>query len=142
MMYLLDANIISELRKINTGRIDKNVLNWVNSIDLDKTYLNSIVVGELYQGVLAKRHKKDLIQAEILSEWFWSVLDLYQDRIFEIDNRATMIWAQLQTPNPKSANDAYIAATAIAHNLTIATRNVKNFDGMPVQLINPFEFFE
>lgn len=138
-MYLLDTNIISELRKINTGRIDKNVLNWVSSIDLDKTYLNSIVVGELYQGVLAKRHKKDFIQADILFEWLQSLLDMYQDRILIIDNKTTMIWAELQTPNPKSVNDAYIASTAIVHNLNIATRNIKDFNGMPVKLINPFE---
>lgn len=61
-MYLLDTNIISELRKINTGRIDKNVLNWVSGIDLDKTYLNSIVVGELYQGVLQNSIKKTLFK--------------------------------------------------------------------------------
>lgn len=140
MMYLLDTNIISEIRKINTGRIDKNVLNWANSIDLDKTYLNSIIVGELYQGILAKQHKKDFVQADILFEWFKSVLDIYQNRIFTIDNKTTMIWAKLQTPNPKSANDAYIASTAIAHDLTIATRNLKDFDGMPVKLINPFEY--
>lgn len=140
MMYLLDTNIISELRKINTGRIDKNVLNWVSSIDLDKTYLSSIVIGELYQGVLVKRHKKDFIQADILLEWLQSVLDLYQDRIFMLDTQTAMIWAQLQTPNPKSINDAYIASTAIAHNLTLANRNIKDFDGMPVKLINSFEF--
>lgn len=80
-MYLLDTNIISEIRKINTGRMDKNVLNWVNNIDLDKTYLNSIVIGGLYQGILAKRHRKDFVQADILFGWFQSLLDLYQDRI-------------------------------------------------------------
>lgn len=73
-------------------------------------------------------------------EWLQSLLDMYQDRILIIDNETTMIWAELQTPNPKSVNDAYIASTAIAHNLTIATRNIKDFDGMPVKLINPFEF--
>lgn len=120
--------------------MDKNVLNWVNNIDLDKTYLNSIVIGGLYQGILAKRHRKDFVQADILFGWFQSLLDLYQDRIFVIDNKTTMIWGELQTPNPKSANDAYITSTAIAYNLTVATRNLKDFDGMPVKVINPFEF--
>lgn len=140
-MILLDTNILSELRKVQKGTGDKNVTAWADTLDLSKTYLNSIVIGEIYQGILLKEHNQGIEQTKKLRQWFenWVLVE-FKDRIFAIDNKTTMIWAMLQTPNPKSVNDAYIASTAIAYNLTVAIRNLKDFDGMPVQLINPFEF--
>lgn len=139
-MILLDTNVISEMRKIESGRANSNIMRWAEKLDTKTTYLNSVIIGEIYFGILLKRHNKDFKQAEILQNWLDDLLIAYQDRIFDIDNQTAKIYASLNVPNPKALNDAYIASTAIAHNLTIATRNVKDFDGMPVKLINPFEF--
>lgn len=139
-MILLDTNVISEMRKIELGRADPNVTRWAEKLDISQTFLNSIIIGEIYRGILLKRHNNDLEQATILQEWFEDLLMIYQGRIFAIDSKTAKIFAKLNTPNPKPINDAYIAATAIAHNLTVATRNFKDFDGMPIKLINPFAY--
>lgn len=140
-MILLDTNVISEIRKIEQNKANANVVAWANALDFSKVYLSAIVVGELKLGILLKRHNKDFVQADILEDWLnnW-VLAKFANRILPVDEQVAQIYASLNAPNPKSTNDAYIASTAIAHNLTIATRNVKDFDGMPVKLINPFEF--
>lgn len=140
-MILLDTNILSELRKVQKGKGDKNVATWAKTLDLSKVYLSSVVVGEIYQGILLKKHNQDVEQAMLLQKWFdeWVLIE-FKNRILHIDDKTAMVWAELQIPNPRSVNDSYIASTAIAHNLMIATRNVKDFANMPVQLINPFEF--
>lgn len=140
-MILLDTNILSELRKVQKGQGDKNVATWAKTLDLSKVYLSSVVVGEIYQGILLKKHNQDVEQAMLLKKWFdeWVLIE-FKNRILHIDDKTAMVWAELQIPNPRSVNDSYIASTAIAHNLMIATRNVKDFANMPVQLINPFEF--
>ncbi|WFF38276.1 type II toxin-antitoxin system VapC family toxin [Moraxella nasibovis] len=141
-MILLDTNVISEVRKIEQNKADPNVTHWVKTLDFSKVYLSAIVVGELKFGVLLKRHNKDFVQADVLEDWLnhW-VFKKFDGRILPVDEKVAQIYASLNIPNPKSTNDAYIAATAIAHDLTVATRNVKDFDGMPVKLINPFEHF-
>lgn len=140
-MILLDTNILSELRKIQKGTGDKNVTAWAKSLDLSKVYLSSIVIGEIYHGILLKEYNQGIHQTKLLRKWFdeWVLVE-FQDRILPIDNQITMIWASLQTPTPKSINDAYIASTAMAYDLTLATRNIKDFERMPVKIINPFEF--
>lgn len=140
-MFLLDTNVISEMRKIEQHKADLNVVNWVKGLGFSQVYLSAIVVGELKLGILLKRHNKDFVQADILEDWLnnW-VLVKFANRILPVDEQVAQIYASLNVPNPRSTNDAYIASTAIAHNLTIATRNVKDFDGMSVKLINPFEF--
>lgn len=139
-MILLDTNILSELRKVQKGKGDKNVTTWAKTLDLSKVYLSSVVIGEIYQGILLKKHNQDVEQAMLLQKWFdeWVLIE-FKNRILHIDDKTAMIWAELQTPNPKSINDSYIASIAIAHNLIIATRNVKDFANMPVKVINPFE---
>lgn len=141
-MILLDTNILSELRKVQKGQGDKNVTVWAKTLDLSKVYLNSVVIGEIYQDILLKEHNQDIEQAMLLKKWFdeWVLIE-FKNRILPIDDKTAMIWAELQIPNPKSVNDSYIASTAIAHNLTIATRNVKDFANMPVRVINPFDFY-
>ena len=139
-MFLLDTNVISEMRKIKTGRANANVTRWAEHLNIQETYLNSVIIGEIYRGILLKRHNKDYEQAQILQEWLDDLLVVYQGRILDIDVQIAKIFAELNTPNFKSANDADIASTAIAYDLTLATRNIKDFDGMPVKIINPFEF--
>ncbi|MBE9590703.1 type II toxin-antitoxin system VapC family toxin [Moraxella sp. K127] len=139
-MFLLDTNIISEMRKIKTGRANANVTRWAEHLNIQETYLNSVIIGEIYRGILLKRHNKDYEQAQILQEWLDDLLVVYQGRILDVDVQIANIFAELNTPNFKSANDAYIASTAIAYDLTLATRNIKDFDGMPVKIINPFKF--
>ena len=129
------------MRKIQKGAGDKNVTTWVKTLDWSDVYLNSIVIGEIYRGILLKEFKHDFNQAQSLKRWFdeWVLVE-FKNRILHIDVKATMIWANLQVPNPKAINDSYIAATAIAYDLTIATRNTRDFEGMPVKLVNPFEW--
>lgn len=139
-MFLLDTNVISEMRKIEQHKADLNVVNWVKGLGFSQVYLSAIVIGEIKQGILLKRHKNDFVQADILEHWFnhWLLVH-FADRILPVDSKVAQIYANLNVPNPKSANDAYIASTAIAYDLTLATRNIKDFDGMPVKIVNPFE---
>lgn len=139
-MILLDTNVISEMRKIGLGRANVNVQAWASSIDVSQTYLSSVVIGELYYGVLLKQYNRDLVQAEQLKHWIMTLIESYDGRILDVDTKVAATYAKLQVPNPKSPNDSYIGATAIAYNLTLATRNIKDFSGMPVKLINPFEY--
>lgn len=77
-----------------------------------------MVVGEIYQGILLKKHNQDVEQAMLLQKWFdeWVLIE-FKNRILHIDDKTAMVWAELQIPNPRSVNDSYIASTAIAHNL-------------------------
>ena len=122
-MYLLDTNIISELKKLDSGKIHPQVQRWAYSINLMQTKISVVSITEIRTGILSLT-RKDQAQAASLDNWF-------TNRLF--------ICAQLHIPAKRPINDAYIAATAIAHNLTPVTRNVRDFQGLPLMLENPFE---
>lgn len=137
-MYLLDTNIVSEIRKIHTNKVDKGVQNWFENIKLGDTFISSVTITELETGILLLA-RKDKVQADVLQKWFTQrILPEYATRILPMDTRVARICATLHVPNPKSTNDAYIAATAIAHDLTLVTRNLVDFQGIDVDLLNPF----
>lgn len=137
-MYLLDTNVISELRKVGAGRADKNVVKWADGQSLNTLFISSITVLEIEMGILQKE-RKDVKQAAILKTWMNShVLPTFSDRILPFDTSVALQCAVLHVPNPKSERDAMIAATALTHGMILVTRNVKDFQHINIELINPW----
>ncbi|WP_314889516.1 type II toxin-antitoxin system VapC family toxin [Cardiobacterium hominis] len=138
-MYLLNTNIISELKKLDSGKIHPQVQRWAYSINLMQTKISVVSITEIRTGILSLA-RKDQAQAASLDNWFTNrLLPAYRTRTLSVDTEVALICAQLHIPAKRPINDAYIAATAIAHNLTPVTRNVRDFQGLPLMLENPFE---
>ena len=138
-MYLLDTNIISELKKLDSGKIHPQVQRWAYSINLMQTKISVVSIIEIRTGILSLA-RKDQAQAASLDNWFTNrLLPAYRTKTLPVDTKVALIYAQLNIPAKRPINDAYIAATAIAHNLTPVTRNVRDFQGLPLMLENPFE---
>ena len=138
-MYLLDTNIISELKKLDSGKIHPQVQRWAYSINLMQTKISVVSIIEIRTGILSLA-RKDQAQAASLDNGFTNrLLPAYRTRTLSVDTEVALICAQLHIPAKRPINDAYIAATAIAHNLTLVTRNVRDFQGLPLILENPFE---
>ena len=138
-MYLLDTNIISELKKLDSGKIHPQVQRWAYSINLMQTKISVVSIIEIRTGILSLA-RKDQAQAASLDNGFTNrLLPAYRTRTLSVDTEVALICAQLHIPAKRPINDAYIAATAIAHNLTPVTRNVRDFQGLPLMLENPFE---
>ena len=138
-MYLLDTNIISELKKLDSGKIHPQVQRWAYSINLMQTKISVVSIIEIRTGILSLT-RKDQAQAASLDNWFTNrLLPAYRTRTLSVDTEVALICAQLHIPAKRPINDAYIAATAIAHNLTLVTCNVRDFQGLPLMLENPFE---
>ena len=136
-MYLLDTNIISELKKLDSGKIHPQVQRWAYSINLMQTKISVVSITEIRTGILSLA-RKDQAQAASLDNWFTNrLLPAYRTRTLSVDTEVALICAQLHIPAKRPINDAYIAATAIAHNLTPVTRNVRDFQGLPLMLENP-----
>jgi toxin FitB len=137
-MYLLDTNIVSEIRKIKSGKADKNLAAWTNASTASSFYISVITVLEIETGVLLLE-RRDAAQASILRSWFNEhVLPVFSDRILPIDTAVAKCCAKLHVPDPRSDRDALIAATALTHGMPVVTRNVSDFKSMGVKMINPF----
>lgn len=136
MTYLLDTNVICELVKLKPHA---GVVNWVNTVDSAVLYISVLTLGEIRKGIAGirdvKRHRK-------IAAWLEKELPAYfEDRILVIDCKVADAWGQLQSDNkahPLPAIDGLIAATAITHQLTLVTRNVKDFSHASVEVINPW----
>jgi len=138
-MFLLDTNVVSELRKIRLGRADKNVAQWADSVDAVDLYLSAITVQELEMGVLLVE-RRDPPQGAIFRSWFEShVLPAFAGRILPVDTAVAQRCAALHVPDPRPAMDSLIAATALVHGMTLVTRNVADFQSSGVIIINPWE---
>lgn len=138
-MFLLDTNVISELRKIRMGRADKNVMQWADSVDAADLYLSAITVQELEMGVLLLE-RRDPPQGAIFRTWFEShVLPAFAGRILPVDTAVAQRCAALHVPDPRPAMDSLIAATALVHGMTLVTRNVADFLSSGVAILNPWE---
>lgn len=136
MSFLLDTNVLSELRK--GKRADPNVAAWFAEVPEADLFLSVLVAGELRQGVERLR-RRDLDAAERLDRWLVALLDSYADRILPIDLRTAELWGRLNAPDPLPAVDGLLAATAIAHDLTLVTRNVRDVVGTGVRIVDPFQ---
>ena len=138
-MFILDTNVISEIRKIRLGRADKNVAQWAEGVDSVDLYLSAITVQELEMGVLLAE-RRNPPQGAVFRAWFESlVLPAFAGRILPIDTAVAKRSAALHVPAPRPVIDTLIAATALVHGMTVATRNVAYFQSAGVSLLNPWE---
>lgn len=141
-MYLLDTNIISELRKAKSGRSDKNVIQWASSVSATSLFLSVITILEIETGILLAE-RRDPQQGALLRSWLNThVLPAFSDRIIAFDVAIAQCCAKLHVPNPRSDRDAIIAASALVHGMTVVTRNVEDFEPTGVEIFNPWEFSE
>lgn len=139
-MFVLDTNVLSELRRPN--RSHPAVAAWARSVPFDGFFLSTITILEIEIGVL-RIGRRDPATAEMLREWIdTAVLPRFENRILPIDTGVAIRCASLHVPNPRSERDAFIAATALVHGLTIATRNTSDFAGTGVAVLNPWTFGE
>lgn len=138
-MFLLDTNVVSELRKVRTGKADPNVAAWARAVPAGGLFLSVIVVQELEIGVrLAER--RDPAQGSVLRAWLDDhVLPAFGPRLLAIDVAVARRSAALHVPDPRPVRDGLIAATALVHGLTVVTRNVDDFVPTGVPLLNPWE---
>ncbi|SOB76950.1 hypothetical protein SAMN04488490_2691 [Marinobacter sp. LV10R510-11A] len=138
-MFLLDTNVVSELRKIRLGRADNNVVQWADSVDVVDLYLSAITVQELEMGVLLVE-RRDPPQGAVFRSWLEShVLPAFAGRILPVDTAVAQRCAVLHVPDPRPAMDSLIAATALVHGMTLVTRNVADFQLSGVTIINPWD---
>jgi toxin FitB len=138
-MFLLDTNVISELRKIRLGKADKNVAHWADQVATSTLYLSVISVQELEIGVLLAE-RRDQAQGAIFRVWFAAhVLPTFSGRILPIDTAVAQRSAALHVPDPRPFRDSLIAATALVHGMTLVTRNVSDFQSSGAAIVNPWE---
>ena len=136
-MYLLDTNVISELRKGTKANI--NVTSWARTVSSSSLFLSVITILELEIGILQKE-RQDPLQGAILRTWLNAhVLPAFSERILYIDLAVAQHCAKLHIPDRRSERDALIAATAWVHGMTVVTRNLKDFDATRLELLNPWE---
>ena len=136
MSYLLDTNVISELRK--GERCDGGLARWYEALRDDDVYLSVLTIGELRRGVELIR-RRDTASAERLDSWLDRVSSGYADRILPVDGSVAERWGRLNVPDPLPVVYGLLAATAMTHGLTLATRNVRDVAGTGVSWVNPFD---
>ncbi len=137
-MYLLDTNVVSELRKIRLGKADGHVAAWADRMDAADLYLSVITLQELEIGVLLVE-RRDPAQGAVFRAWLNDhVLPAFTGRILSVDTAVALRSARLHVPAPHPVRDGLIAATALVHGMTIVTRNVADFEPTGVLTINPW----
>lgn len=138
-MFILDTNVISEVRKAGDGRADAKVTAWLSSVDAASFYLSAITLMELELGTL-RLERRDPTQGARLRKWLDGyILPEFSNRTLPVDSAVALRCAQLHVPDPRSGSDAYIAATALVHGMTVVTRNVTDFEPTGVRLLNPWD---
>jgi predicted nucleic acid-binding protein len=137
--HILDTNVVSELRKVQTGKADANVAAWAASIDAASLYVSAITIMELELGVLSME-RKDAAQGVMLRTWLEQyVLPEFAARTLPVDTPVARRCAKLHVPGKRSERDALIAATALVHGMMVVTRNVADFQSTGVGLLNPWD---
>lgn len=138
-MYLLDTNVVSELRKVRSGKADRRVTEWAEHVETAELFVSVIVVQELEIGVL-RCERRDAAQGRILRAWFEDhVLPAFVHRILPVDIAVARTGARLHVPDVRPVRDALIAATALVHGMTVVTRNVTDFAPTGVSVLDPWE---
>jgi len=138
-MYLLDTNVISEIRK--RSKANQGVRDFFKQViaEQSRVFISVVTVGELHRGVQLIRHRGDLRQANQLQKWLDALLVEYKEQLLDINQDVARLWGQLRVPHAENALDKQIAATALIYDLTVVTRNQKDFSKTGVRLLNPFE---
>lgn len=135
MSFLLDTNVVSELRK--GKRAHPGVTGWIAGVGDEDLFLSVLVAGEIRQGVEAVR-TRDPVSAARLERWLSTLIESYAERILPVDLGVATLWGRLNVPEPTPAVDGLLAATAIVHGLTLVTRNTRDVARTGVQIVNPF----
>jgi len=138
-MYVLDTNVVSELRKVKAGKADVNVAAWTATVDAASLFISAITVMELEMGVL-QIERRDAGQGAMLRSWLdHHVMPEFSGRVLPIDSIVAQRCARLHVPDRRAERDALIAATALVHGMTVVTRNVADFIATGVTMCNPWE---
>ena len=132
-MYVVDTNVLSELRRKSSPAV-----RWYGSVETDQIYLSVITIGEIARGIVRKQ-SKDAAAAAALSVWLRILHRDYADRTISIDEAIAMEWGRVTAKRSRNTGDSLIAATAIARNMTLVTRNVVDFADLPVSILNPWD---
>lgn len=135
-MFLVDTNVISEARK--GSRANAGVREFWHSTDEVDLYLAVQTIGEIRCGLEKIRQRGDLAQAKKLESWLYVITTDYADRILDFDLDCAQVWGKLMSANAHHPIDKQIAAIALIYNLSVVTRNTKDFKGLGVRLVNPF----
>ncbi len=137
-MYLLDTNVVSEMRKGRSPKADGNVIEWANSVPAASMFLSVISVLEIEIGVLLVE-RRDPAQGAVLRSWLdLRVMASFASRILPIDTAVARRCARLHVPSRRADRDALIAATAMVHGMAVVTRNVSDFAPTGVEIVNPW----
>ncbi|MBZ9790899.1 type II toxin-antitoxin system VapC family toxin [Rhizobium sp. 3T7] len=139
MKYLLDTNVVSELRKVGDGKADANVTKWVGAQDSNDLFISAITILEIERWILTIQ-RRDAAQSSRLRGWMDSrVRPEFAERVLPIDDAIATRCAHLRIPDRRNEADALIAATALVHGLTVVTRNVQDFGDTGVIVIDPWQ---
>ncbi|WP_027782098.1 MULTISPECIES: type II toxin-antitoxin system VapC family toxin [Burkholderia] len=139
MMFVLDTNVVSELRKVRAGKADKNLVAWSSTVDAPALFVSAITIMELETGVL-QIERRDPVQGALLRAWLdGHVLPEFTGRVLPVDTAVAQRCARLHVPDRRSERDALIAATALVHGMTVVTRNVADFVQTGVVIVNPWD---
>lgn len=136
MKWLVDTNVLSELRK--AGRCQRGVARWADGAPPESLYTSVLVLGEIRRGIERLR-SRDAAQAKILARWLEQVRLAFGGRILEVTEEVAEAWGRLDAPDPRPVIDGLLAATAKVHGLTLVTRNAIDFAHLGVAVMNPFE---
>jgi len=139
MSYLIDTNVISELRR---KQPDPNVVAWVAARSTQSLFVSVLTLGEIRKGIETLDNSADAARRQALSDWLEVDLPMFfMGRILSVDLPVTQRWghSQAQARRPLPAIDSLLAATALQHNLSLVTRNVRDFAGMGLNLVNPWD---
>ena len=134
--YLVDTNIVSEVRKAK--RANRRVLAWWESAQTSRIYIHVLTIGEIHRGIVLL-NETDPNQATFLAIWLQGLSRYFRKRLVSVDLQASLIWAEIQAGRTIPHVDALIAASAIRHDMTLVTRNVKDIHDTGVRFLNPFE---
>ena len=139
-MYLLDTVVVSETRKVESGRADPNVASWVTRVENDLAYISAITIQELELGVLLVE-RRDPASGAVLRSWLDNdVYEAFDQRILPVDAKVARLAASLHVPDPAPVSDALIAATAMANNMVMVTRNTRDFERFQgLEVLNPWK---
>lgn len=136
MKFLLDTNVIAELRK--GARANAHVRDWFESLDPEAIVLSVLTIGEIRRGIENVR-RRDTVTAKALERWLRRLVAEHGDRILPVNLAIAEEWGRLNVPDPLPVVDGLLAATAKIHGLTLVTRNVRDVARTGVDLVNPFD---